>query len=91
MDPSQGMIAAAQSALENDIGPLLGDGNSQDAVEHVEKCQVQYIQGAAEDLSSVQPGSVDLITAGIYALSMISFLSLSELTIILHARPFQPR
>lgn len=65
MDPSQGMVEAAQTAIESDIASLLGEaGTDAEAVNNVQNSKVDYAQGSAEDLESLEKESLDLVTAG---------------------------
>lgn len=64
MDPSEGMIEAAQTAIKTDAAALLGGQPSEKQLESIEKCSVRYFQGSAEDLGRFDPESIDLVTAG---------------------------
>lgn len=64
MDPSEGMIEAAQSAIKTDVAALLGGQPSEKQLKDIEKCNVRYSQGSAEDLRGLDSESIDLVTAG---------------------------
>ncbi|KAK9893318.1 S-adenosyl-L-methionine-dependent methyltransferase [Cystobasidium minutum MCA 4210] len=64
MDPSQGMIEAAQSALGENVSALLGGNPDEAQLASVKRCKIKYVQGSAENLDAFEPESFDLVTAG---------------------------
>lgn len=64
MDPSRGMIEAAETALKGDLAPLLGERSAAEAIARVKETSIKYQQGSAEDLSRFESNSFDLVTAG---------------------------
>lgn len=64
MDPSQGMIEAAQATLKSGISPLLGDSATEQSINAAKQSSINYVQGSAENLSHLNANSIDLVTAG---------------------------
>lgn len=69
MDPSQGMIEAAQSALGENVSALLGGNPDEAQLASVKRCKIKYVQGSAENLDAFEPESFDLVTAGMPLIS----------------------
>lgn len=66
-DPGKGMIEAAKTTLQHDPQALLEAGTKASGL-----AATEYRVGAAEDLSWLESGSVDLVTAGKPAYTYIS-------------------
>lgn len=64
LDPSQGMIEAAQTALKSDVMPLLGENATDREIAHLKNCSVTYLQGSSENLAQFEANTFDLVTAG---------------------------
>lgn len=60
------MVDAAKVALTGDVGPLLGTAHYTSANDLQKNCSIDYHVGSAEELSHIQPESVDLIVAGTF-------------------------
>ena len=62
IDPSPGMIEAAQSTLKNNAAALLDVEGKEKQTQKL--AEIIYKKGSAEDLDWLEDQSIDLVTAG---------------------------